>query len=313
MIEVKNITKYYGTKLAVDNISFTVEKGEIVGFLGPNGAGKTTTMRMITGYLYPDKGSIKVAGADVIDDAVEAKKHIGYLPEIAPLYNEMPVKEYLGFVADIKGVDKDYKAEHINDIMKKTGLIEKQDSIISHLSKGYRQRVGIAEALVNNPDVLILDEPTIGLDPNQIIEIRNLIKTLGKEHTVILSSHILQEVSAICEKIIIINDGKLVAIDSQKSLLEKVESGMRVRIIAKGDKDALQSTLSSISGIKNVELVNADDSVNELILTLEKDKDMRNEIAKTVINSNFELLELSKVTMSLEEVFIKLTGEQSKE
>ncbi len=309
MIEVNNITKYYGTKLAVDNISFKVEKGEIVGFLGPNGAGKTTTMRMITGFLYPDKGSIKIAGSDIIDDSVNAKKHIGYLPEVAPLYKDMSVYKYLGFVADLKGVDAGNKDSHIEDILVKTGLKDKRDIIINHLSKGFKQRVGIAEALINNPDVLIFDEPTIGLDPNQIIEIRNLIKDLGREHTVILSSHILQEVSAICQKIIIINEGKLVAIDSQDSLLGKLDAGMRIKLIAKGDEYSLKTAIANMAGVRNIEIVKNDSDVNELIVELDRDQDMRNEIAKKVVNSNFELLELSRVTMSLEDVFIKLTGE----
>ncbi len=313
MIEVNNITKYYGTKLAVDNISFKVEKGEIVGFLGPNGAGKTTTMRIITGYLYPDKGNVKIGGYDVIEEPIEAKKHIGYLPEIAPLYNEMNVFQYLNFVADLKGVEgkKEEKVDHIVEIIEKTGLSEVKEKIIGQLSKGFRQRVGIAEALINNPDVLIFDEPTIGLDPKQIIEIRNLIKELGKEHTVILSSHILQEVSAICEKIIIINNGKLVAIDSQESLLDKLESGMRCKVVTRGEEAIITNSLNNIRGIRSVELIEKD--IENRVFTFEiefnKGEDNRPDISRKLIESNSELLELSRVKLSLEEVFIELTNE----
>ncbi len=242
MIEVNGISKYYGSTRAVDNISFQVNKGEIVGFLGPNGAGKTTTMRMLTGYLYPDQGNIKIANYDIIEEAVQAKRHIGYLPENAPLYLDMSVKDYFDFVADIKGVSKSNKKDRINEIIQKVGLNQYQNKIIGKLSKGYKQRVGIGEALIGDPDILILDEPTIGLDPNQIIEIRNLIKELGKEKTIILSSHILQEVSALCSRIIIINEGRLVAVDTKEELMKDIEAGQKIKILVDHDFDQDKNT-----------------------------------------------------------------------
>ena len=307
MIEVNGFTKYYGNVKAISNISFKVEKGEIIGFLGPNGAGKTTTMRAITGYLYPTKGTIKVGGYDIQENPVEAKKLIGYLPENVPLYNEMNVEGYLDFVADIKGMKKNEKTSHIPRIIEKAGLSKVSTTIISKLSKGFKQRVGIAQALINSPDILILDEPTIGLDPNQIIEIRNLIKDLGREKTVILSSHILQEVSAICSRIIIINEGRLVAVDTKESLMQRLETGQRIRIIVDGIYDKVKKEILEIDGVKSVNLVNVKDSYNEMIIFAKKDHDIRKDLSKKIIKSGFNLLEQSKITMTLEEVFTKLT------
>ncbi len=310
MIEVKDVVKYYGSKKALDGISFSVEKGEIVGFLGPNGAGKTTTMRIITGYLSPTMGSVTVAGIDVQEEPVEAKKHIGYLPENVPLYNEMPVQKYLYFFANLKGVPKEKQKEHIFEIMEKTGILKVSDTIIGKLSKGYRQRVGIAQALIGNPDVLILDEPTIGLDPTQVVEIRNLIKELGKEKTIFFSSHILQEVSAICERIIVINEGKIIAQDTQQSLLETLESGLRIKLVVKGELNKITDILNSMEGIIKVEHIQSQDSVHEFIVTAQKNREIRNEVAREIITNNFDLLELSKVKLTLEEVFLKLTKEE---
>ncbi len=307
MIEVSEFTKYYGNTKAVDNISFKVEKGEIVGFLGPNGAGKTTTMRVITGFLYPTKGSIKVAGYDVRENPVEAKKLIGYLPENVPLYSEMSVAGYLNFVADIKGMKKNGKDDHIAEIINKTGLNTVSSTIISKLSKGFKQRVGIAQALVSNPDILILDEPTIGLDPNQIIEIRNLIRELGEKKTIMLSSHILQEVSAVCKRIIIINEGRVVAEDTKETLMKKLETGQRIRIIVDNEFKKVKEKLLEIKGVINVELIKTEDSLNEIIVGSQKDKDIRKELSQKIIQSGFNLLEQSRITMSLEEVFTKLT------
>lgn len=309
MIEVKEISKSFGKTKAVNNLSFSVKKGEIVGFLGPNGAGKTTAMRIITGYLFPNTGKVKIAGYDIKENPIEAKKYIGYLPENAPLYYDMSVKDYLGFVADIKGVKKTDKINHIKNIIKKVGLIQVTDRIISKLSKGFKQRVGIAQALVSNPDILILDEPTIGLDPNQIIEIRNLIKDLGKEKTVILSSHILQEVSALCSRIIIINDGELVAIDTKESLMDKLETGQRIKIITDKDFEKIKKKIIEIEGVKKVELEKTEDSLNEIIISTDQNYDIRKELSKKVIESGYNLYEQSKITMSLEDVFIKLTRE----
>jgi len=310
LISVKNVTKYYGNTLAVDDISFEVERGEIVGFLGPNAAGKTTTMRIISGYLYPTKGEVKVASIDVIDNPVEVKKHIGYMPENVPLYADMPVYTYLEFFASLRGIDPTKRSSHILEILEKVG-IEKElhNRLIGTLSKGYRQRVGVAQALVGNPDVLILDEPTVGLDPNQIMEIRKLIKELGKDHTIILSTHILQEVSAVCDRVIIINEGKLVAIDTQESLLQKVESGQRNKVVVEGDFYRVKEKLNEIDGVINIELLKSENGRNEIFVIAEKGKDIRKEISKTIIQNGFDLLELSRVTLTLEEVFAKLTKE----
>ncbi len=307
MIEVSEFTKYYGNTKAVDNISFKIEKGEIVGFLGPNGAGKTTTMRVITGFLYPTKGSIKVAGYDIRENPVEAKKFIGYLPENVPLYSEMSVTGYLDFVADIKGLKKNGKDDHIAEIINRTGLNLVSSKIISKLSKGFKQRIGIAQALVGDPDILILDEPTIGLDPNQIVEIRNLIRELGKKKTIMLSSHILQEVSAVCKRIIIINEGRVVAEDTKESLMRKMETGQRIRMIVDNEFKKVKEKLLEINGVINVDLVKTEDSLNEIIVGSEKDKDIRKELSKKIVESGFNLLEQSRITMSLEEVFAKLT------
>lgn len=310
MIEINEVTKLYGNLKAVDNISFSVAKGEIVGFLGPNGAGKTTTMRVITGFLYPNHGTVKIAGYDIKENPVEAKRYIGYLPENVPLYNEMNVNDYLSFVADLKNVNKFDKKKHIHEIIKKVGLKKVSNTIIGKLSKGFKQRVGIAQALTGDPAILILDEPTIGLDPNQIIEIRNLIKELGKEKTVILSSHILQEVSALCSRIIIINEGKLVAIDTKESLMEKLETGQRIKLIIDDDFEKAKNKIMEIKGVKEVNLVKSDNSLNEIIVSADKDFDIRKELSKKVINSGFNLFELSKIVMSLEDVFIRLTKEK---
>jgi len=306
LIEVNNVTKYYGIKKAVDNVSFKVDNGEIIGFLGPNGAGKTTIMRMLTGYLFPNEGEIKINGFDIQENPIEAKKEIGYLPEIAPLYTDMRVRDYLDFVADIKHVIKD-KQIHISDIINKVGLTKVENTIINKLSKGFKQRVGLGEALIGDPNILILDEPTIGLDPNQIIEIRNLIKEFGQSRTIILSSHILQEVSAICSRIIVINDGKLVAVDTKETLMENFDTGQRLKIIAEGDFDNIKRNILEINGIKHVELLNTDEAGLEIMVSVEKGLDLRKDISKKIVNAGFNLLEQSKVTMSLEDIFIRLT------
>ncbi len=311
MIEVKEISKYYGTTKAVDNISFQVNKGEIVGFLGPNGAGKTTTMRMLTGYLFPNQGSISIGGYDIMSQAVEAKKHIGYLPENVPLYQDMLVSDYFYFVSDIKGVLKENKKNHINEIVHKVGLEQVKNKIISKLSKGYKQRVGIGEALIGDPDILILDEPTIGLDPNQIIEIRNLIKELGKEKTIILSSHILQEVSALCSRIIIINEGKLVAVDTKEELLNDIQAGQKIKIVVDGDFPAVKDKILELPHIHKVELVNTLNGLNEILISVDKDVDIRKDLSRKIFNSNLNLYEQSIIALSLEEVFIKLTKESN--
>ncbi|MBN1898051.1 MAG: ATP-binding cassette domain-containing protein [Spirochaetes bacterium] len=311
MITVKNLVKYFRTTKAVDGISFNVEKGEIVGFLGPNAAGKTTTMRVISGYLYPTKGEVTVGGINVMEDPVKAKTLIGYMPENVPLYLDMPVFSYLGFFADLRGIQKEEKEKHILEVLSRVGIEKKlHNNLINTLSKGYRQRVGLAQALIGNPKVLILDEPTVGLDPNQILQIRKLIKELGKDHTIILSTHILQEVSAVCDRVIIISEGKLVAVDTQEKLLQDMESGQKNRLIAAGDFEKIKEVLIKINGVVDVKLLNRQNDENEIMVISEKGKDMRKDIASKIVKGGFSLLELAKMTLSLEEVFARLTKEK---
>ena len=245
MIEVKNLTKYYGDKHAVDGISFSVKQGEILGFLGPNGAGKSTTMNILTGYISSTSGSVEIDGYDILDNPIEAKQKIGYLPELPPLYTDMTVQGYLSFVYDLKKC-KIPKKQHIDDVCRRVRIDHVQNRIIKNLSKGYRQRVGLAQALIGNPEVLILDEPTVGLDPKQIIEIRDLIKVLGERHTVILSSHILSEVQAVCDRLVIINGGKIVADDTAENLTRKLSKDFRYIIRVEGPQEDIQKVLSSI-------------------------------------------------------------------
>jgi ABC-2 type transport system ATP-binding protein len=297
-ITVKNLTKTYGEQKAVDAISFTVNKGEIVGFLGPNGAGKSTTMKMITGYLAPDHGAISVSGVDVIKDPQEAKKKIGYLPESNALYYDMYVKEYLGFIADVHGVAQ--KRQAISQVVEQVGLTREKAKKIGQLSKGYKQRVGLAAALLHNPEVLILDEPTSGLDPNQIIEIRNVIKEQGRDKLVLFSSHILQEVEAICDRVIIINRGKIVA-DDKLSHLQQQSSTNLVRVQFKETLEA--EWLRRMASVKTVNKV---DSHTWTIETAEPDT-VRNELKKLERENNLDIVSLQTESRSLEEVFRTLT------
>ncbi|MBR4949994.1 MAG: ABC transporter ATP-binding protein, partial [Clostridia bacterium] len=253
MIEVKNLTKRYGDKLAVDNISFTVKEGEIVGFLGPNGAGKSTTMNILTGYLSATEGEVTINGFDILEEPYMAKKNIGFLPEIAPLYMDMTVKEYLNFVCDLKKCTLD-REKHLKEICELVSIVEVYNRVIKNLSKGYKQRVGFAQALVGNPPVLILDEPTVGFDPRQIIEIRNLIKNLGKKHTVILSSHILSEVQATCQRVIVINKGKLIANDSPDKLSSQINDKKQITVVIEGPSGEVQKALSESGVFKSVML-----------------------------------------------------------
>ena len=311
MVEVKNVTKLYGEKKAVDDISFTVNSGEIVGFLGPNGAGKSTTMNIITGYLSSSSGTVTVDGCEILDDPKGVKSKIGYLPEIPPLYTDMTVRKYLGFMYDLKKVKLD-KEEHIDEICRLVKISSVEDRIIANLSKGYKQRVGLAQALLGNPPVLILDEPTVGLDPKQIIEIRNLVKNLGKKHTVILSSHILSEVQAICDRVLIISGGKIVA-DSPTSELSKVfgKSG-KLRIQVRGAKSSIIDTVSAVKDVKNVktekELANG---VYEFIVETNKDADVREALFYKLANAKLPLLLMQSADPSLEEIFLKLTNDHN--
>jgi ABC-2 type transport system ATP-binding protein len=312
VIEVQNLSKSYGLIKAVDDISFTVEKGEIIGFLGPNGAGKSTTMNMITGCLSSTTGSIKVCDSDVFDDPMGAKKHIGYLPEQPPLYTDMTVTEYLNFVCDLKKVDKSEKAKQIKEIVDLVKLDNVKDRLINNLSKGYKQRVGIAQALVGGPEVLILDEPTVGLDPKQIIEIRNLIKALGKEHTIILSSHILPEVSAVCDRIIIINKGKIAAIDTTDNLTMGSTESLRFSLRVAGPKTKVQNLLESVEGISKIDFVKSTKNKEEsdFIIESKNEVDVRKPVFRALASKDYPIMELKLLNKSLEDIFLQITTKE---
>ena len=308
MIEVKNLTKRYGNHLAVDHLNFTVESGKIYGFLGPNGAGKSTTMNIMTGYLGATEGQVLIDGHDILKEPEEAKKNIGYLPEIPPLYMEMTVREYLEFAAELKGIKKDKREPQIEEVIRLAKLRDVENRLIQNLSKGYRQRVGLAQALIGNPKVLILDEPTVGLDPKQIIEIRTLIRKLGKNHTVILSSHILSEVQAVCDKIIVINEGKVVANDTEEHLSQKLSGEHKLTAKIQGDKDKI---VRAMQGIKGVEKVICDashkDGVNDIRIEAKEGVDIRRDVFETVVKNGWYMLELKTSELSLEDIFLKLT------
>jgi gliding motility-associated transport system ATP-binding protein len=307
MIEVQELTKRYGPTVAVSGVSFEVQKGEILGFLGPNGAGKTTTMRVITGYLPPTTGKVRVAGYDVVEEPLEAKRRTGYLPESPPVYPDMTVVEYLGFVARIKGVARREIGKRIHEVSEKVAIKDVQDRQIGKLSKGYRQRVGLAQALLHNPDVLILDEPTAGLDPKQIIETRELIKGLAGQHTVVLSTHILPEVSKTCQRVVVINVGKIVAVGTPDELTRRLQGYETVLVTAEGPAGEIKEKLQSVSGVKIVEPRGSSDGAVTLEVQSEKGKDVRAELARAVVESRWRLLELKTSGLSLEEIFLKLT------
>ncbi|MGN1345422.1 MAG: ABC transporter ATP-binding protein [Eubacteriales bacterium] len=306
MIEINNLVKNYGTKFAVDDISFKVGKGEIVGFLGPNGAGKSTTMNILTGYLSSTSGEAKVGGIDILENPNEAKKLIGFLPEQPPLYVDMTVDEYLNFVYEIKSCRLN-RERHLAEIRQVTKIDDVRGRLIKNLSKGYRQRVGIAQALVGNPPVIIFDEPTVGLDPKQIIEIRNLIRNLGQTHTVILSTHILSEVQSVCDRIIIINEGKIIADERTENITRVVEENRRYSLKICGPQREVQTLLRSIPGVLSVELTGERelDSYTYLVES-EKGVDIRKPVFYAVAEKNFPLLGMEPLGMNLEEVFIKI-------
>lgn len=304
MIKINNLSKRYGPKEAVKGISFEVQKGEIVGFLGPNGAGKSTTMNILTGYLSASGGSASIAGFDVLDDALEARKHVGYLPEQPPLYFDMTVDEYLNFVYELKRA-KQPRTAHLREVCDLVGIAHVRKRLIKNLSKGYKQRVGIAQALIGNPEVLILDEPTVGLDPNQIIEIRNLIKNLGRDRTVILSTHIIPEVVAVCERIVIINDGLIVADDTLDNLMNSGKT-KRISVTFEGDSNVAYNVFSAVPGVRDVTAV----SLNEFTIT--SDEDIRREISSAAVQGGLTLLGLSLEESSLEKIFINLTAKGGK-
>lgn len=301
MVYVHNLTKRYGSLVAVENLSFKLDRGDVLGFLGPNGAGKTTTMRIITGYMPPTKGTVHIEGVDIFDNPLQAKKLIGYLPENPPLYLDMTVAEYLDFVADIKQVKRKEKKSRIFYVLDKCGLSDVRKRIIGHLSKGYRQRVGIAQALVNNPSVLILDEPTIGLDPLQIIEIRDLIKSLSGERTVILSTHILPEVTMICSKVVIINEGKMVLEESLNYLSEGLRNSRSLLLRVRQNGDGVIEKIMSVKGVSGVK----PGPTGEFVITPSEGVEIREELVRLVVENDLGLLELRPLVNTLEEIFMK--------
>jgi ABC-2 type transport system ATP-binding protein len=307
MIEVQSLTKRYGRHTAVDGLTFKVEKGEILGFLGPNGAGKTTTMRVLTCYLPPTEGTARVAGYDVFEQPLEVKKRVGYCPETPPLYPDLAVDEYLHFCAKIKGVPAATRAAKVDDAMGKTRLGDVRSTLIGKLSKGYRQRVGLAAAILHNPDVLILDEPTAGLDPKQIIETRDLIKGLGGDHTIVLSTHILPEVSMTCGRILIINKGRVVAEDTPDNLTHRLKGAGTLRLEVRGEGPALEDALKAVPGVTSVRTRSAAQGVSVLEADAEAGRDVRAELAAAVVQKGYGLLGLAPVGMSLEEIFLHLT------
>lgn len=307
MISVQGITKRFGPVTAVQDVSFEVEKGEILGFLGPNAAGKTTTMRIITCYFPPTTGTAKVCNLDILDNSLEVRRKIGYMPENVPLYMDMPVRTYLEFAASIKGVDPREREKQLKEIMGQCALTEVEESIIGKLSKGFRQRVGLAQALLGKPEVIILDEPTVGLDPKQIIEIRELIKSLAGGATVILSTHILPEASMVCNRVVIINDGRIVAIDTPDNLTKRLQKFSQVSVKAEGKADTIKKLLTDMKGILTVESKGtSDERAHHFIVDTEKDADLRREIARTLVQNEIGLLELRAIDMTLEDIFIKL-------
>ncbi len=308
MVEVKNLTKCYGNIKAVDNISFTVETGEVLGFLGPNGAGKSTTMNMITGYISSTSGTVTIDGTEILEDPKSTKQKIGYLPEIPPLYVDMTVRKYLEFMFDLKKV-KLPKKEHIAEVMRLVRITEQSERIIKNLSKGYRQRVGFAQALLGNPPVLILDEPTVGLDPNQIIEIRKLIKSLGKKHTVIFSSHVLSEISATCDRILVISNGKIVADEKTANISHKLAGGEKLSIEVEGASSDVLSAIKKIPAVVRVTKDKAvSDNVNAYTVVYDKGADIRREVFYAMSRIDCPILNMQSGNETLEDMFLKLTS-----
>lgn len=311
MIEVQGLTKRYGRTVAVQDVNFSVKKGEILGFLGPNGAGKTTTMRVLTGFLPPTLGKVTVAGYDVMQEPLEVKRRIGYLPETPPLYPDMRVTEMLAFAARIKGVPSRELKQRIAEVSEKTAISDVSRKLIGHLSKGYRQRVGLAVALIHNPEVLVLDEPTAGLDPKQIIETRKLITSLAGEHTIILSTHILPEAANTCGRVMIINAGKVVAEDTPENLTARLQGYETMNLVVEGPEAEVRERLSRVTGVSRVSPSQAGNGRVSFAVQTVKGQDVRKELARAVVESGWGLLELRPVGLSLEEIFLKLTTTES--
>ena len=314
MIKVENVTKRYGNKTAVDDVTFEVQKGEIVGFLGRNGAGKSTTMNIITGYISSTSGSASVDGYDILKSPLEVKKRIGYLPEQPPLYMDMTVREYLSFVSDIKHVPGAKKTAHIGDVCYLVGIADMRGRLIRNLSKGYKQRVGLAQALIGNPEVLILDEPTVGLDPRQIIEIRKLIKDLGKDHTVILSSHILPEVADVCERVIIIDKGKIVAQDTLENLSSNVNEITRLTLRIQGEEGNVRKTLREVRGVRYVEVLGVKEAGTvDFLVESERNQDVRADVFRAMVSLQRPVLMFRPMDVTLEDIFLQLTSQDKED
>ena len=308
MIEVNNLVKRYGDHTAVDHLSFKIEKGKIYGFLGPNGAGKSTTMNIITGYIASTEGTVSIDGHDILEEPEKARKCIGYLPEQPRLYFDMTVLEYMRFAADLKKIPKNKKNEMIEEVMDRVKITDMKNRLIKNLSKGYRQRVGLAQAILGYPDVIILDEPTVGLDPKQIIEIRDLIKDLRRKHTVILSSHILSEVSAVCDYVLIISHGKLVASDTPENLSKLAAGSNNLSLVVKGDKEKIRILLGEISGVRDISIEGSGEEGEwNVKLTTEEHTDIREDVFFKMAESRYPILEMQSKKVSLEEIFLELT------
>ena len=314
MIEVSNLVKRYGDHTAVDHLSFQIEKGKIYGFLGPNGAGKSTIMNMITGYIASTEGTVTIDGHDILEEPEKAKKCIGYLPEQPPLYFDMTVLEYMKFVADLKKIPKDKKKAMIEEVMDMVKITDMKNRLIKNLSKGYRQRVGLAQAILGYPEVIILDEPTVGLDPKQIIEIRDLIKSLKKKHTVILSSHILSEVSAVCDYVLIISHGKLVASDTPDNLGKLAAGSNNLNLLVKGEKSRIRQLLEEISGVKEISIEKKSEQEGwNVTVSTEENTDIREEVFFKMAENQYPILEMQSQKISLEEIFLELTEDNKKD
>lgn len=307
MIEVQNLTKRYDTKTAIAHVTFSVGQGEVLGFLGPNGAGKTTTMRAITGYLPPSEGRITVDGFDVFEEPLEVRRRIGYLPEHPPLYPEMTVSGYLRFVAKIKGVPRAELNDEIARVMDKVNIVDVEDRIIGRLSKGYKQRVGLAQALLNDPPILILDEPTIGLDPKQILEVRELIKEWSGQHTVILSTHILSEVEQTCNRVVIIDKGRIVAVDTPTNLVSQLKGAEHIIVEVSGPEEEVLSRLQAMTGVIKANRMDAEDARLRIEIESDVSEDLRPSLAQVIVQSGWSLFEMQSYRMSLEDIFLKLT------
>ena len=313
MIEVNNLVKRYGDHTAVDHLSFKIEKGKIYGFLGPNGAGKSTTMNMITGYIASTEGTVTIDGHDILEEPEQAKKCIGYLPEMPPLYFDMTVLEYMNFVSDLKKIPKDKKKSMVEEVMEMVKISDMRNRLIKNLSKGYRQRVGLAQAILGYPEVIILDEPTVGLDPKQIIEIRDLIKSLKKKHTVILSSHILSEVSAVCDYVLIISHGRLVASDTPDNLGKLAQGSNNLSLLVRGDRDKIRILLEEIPGVKEISITDDKDQDGWAVkLSTEENTDIREDVFFKMAENHYPILEMQSRKVSLEEIFLELTEDTKK-